>query len=162
MFWPLWIMERLANFQRLADSPAAIAPAKSVALAATVAVPALEANRGPKMAEVSDTVLQQVLARLTAIESKQTATYQLLISVYNATGVELMSLQDVLAKVEAQTTVIAGVETLVAGLVDLNSRLKAAVAAQDPALVEQISNELDANTARMTHAIEANTAPPAP
>ena len=118
-------------------------------------------TRGRAMAVVSDDVLQLILTRLTNLEkqiasvvAKGAATYQLLLSVYQAEGAELMSLQDVLTKVEAQTTVIAGVETL---LSDLNTRLKDAIASEDPAKLQQISDELDANTTRIAAAISANT-----
>jgi len=116
------------------------------------------------MAVVSDPVLvklDEILSRIAAIEKRLSSTYQLVASIVQQEAVIDMDLQDILTRVEAQTTVETSIETL---LVDLNVRLKAAIAANDPAMIKQISDQLDANTSRAVAAVLANTpaAPPAP
>jgi hypothetical protein len=116
------------------------------------------------MAVVSDPVLvklDEVMSRLAAIEKRLSSTYQLVASIVQQEAVIDMDLQDILTRVQAQTTVEDSIETL---LVDLNTRLKAAIAANNPALIKQISDELDANTSRAVAAVVANTpaAPPVP
>jgi hypothetical protein len=114
------------------------------------------------MAVVSDPVLvklDEVVSRLVAIEKRLVLTNQLVIGVMQQGAVTDMDLQDILTRVEAQTTVVGSVETLLA---DLNTRLKAAIAANDPVLLKQISDELDANTSRAAAAVVANTPTPVP
>jgi len=61
-------------------------------------------------------------------------------------------IDDVSADVEAQSTVIASVETL---LTNLSAQL--AAAGTDPAKLQAIKDSLDANTARLSAAVVANT-----
>jgi hypothetical protein len=106
---------------------------------------------------MSDPILDklgQILDRITAIEKRLVLTDQLAVGILQQGTVTDMALQDVLNKVEAQTTVIGSVETLLA---DLSTRLKAAIAAEDPVMLQKIVTELDANTTRAAKAVEANT-----
>ena len=70
-----------------------------------------------------------------------------------------LKVEDILAKVEAQTTVIGSVETT---LTELSARLKEAITENDPMKLQAIADELDANTTRLSAAVVANTpaAPP--
>jgi hypothetical protein len=68
-------------------------------------------------------------------------------------GAHVMAMiDDVSADVEAQSTVIASVETL---LTNLSAQL--AAAGTDPAKLQAIKDSLDANTARLSAAVVANT-----
>lgn len=67
-------------------------------------------------------------------------------------GKATMKLDDVQAKVMAQTTVVGSVVTL---LGELSAQLKAA--ANDPAKVQAIADGIDANSAALANAVTANT-----
>jgi hypothetical protein len=63
-----------------------------------------------------------------------------------------MDLDAILAKVQQETTVEASLETL---LSQVSAELKAA--ANDPAKIKAISDQLDSNIAAMTASVTANT-----
>lgn len=67
-----------------------------------------------------------------------------------------MTLDELKAKVDAQTTVIKSAETLLGQLAQMLRD-----AANDPAKVQAIADELDANTSELAASIQANT-PAAP
>jgi len=70
------------------------------------------------------------------------------------------TLDDVLADVTAQTTVVQSVLTLIEGL---KQQLADALASGDPAKVQAVLDGLEANTASLSAAVTANTpAPPTP
>src|SRR5262245_31203772 len=98
-------------------------------------------------------------ARLAAIDKRLAITHQLAILCAVQTGGILdmtLNVNDILAKVTAQGTVIGSVETAFG---ELNQRLKDAIAAGAPlATLQQISDELDANTNRIARAAAAGTA----
>jgi hypothetical protein len=62
------------------------------------------------------------------------------------------------ASVTSQKTVVDGVATM---LTDLSERLKAAIADDDPAALQAIVADVDANTKALADAVVANTAKPA-
>lgn len=71
-----------------------------------------------------------------------------------------MTLSQILDKVQQQKTVDDSIVALVS---ELNTELKAAIANNDPALLQQISDQLDVNIAEIQAAVTANTpAAPAP
>ena len=71
-----------------------------------------------------------------------------------------MTLADILAKVAAEKTVDDSIVTL---LGSISQQLKDAIAANDPAQLQAISDGLDANIAEIQAAVTANTpAAPAP
>ena len=71
-----------------------------------------------------------------------------------------LTLDDLLTKVTNLTTVD---DSLVALCQGLSEQLKAAIAANDPAKIQAVADALDAETAKITAAVTANTpaAPPA-
>lgn len=66
----------------------------------------------------------------------------------------MATLADLKAKVEAEKAVEDSAVTL---LVGLNQQLKDALASSDPAAIQALSDELDANTAALAAAVTANT-----
>ena len=69
------------------------------------------------------------------------------------------TLDDVLADVTAEVTADQSLITLCNGL---SAQLKAALAAGDTAKVQQIADQLEANTATVVAAVNANTTPTPP
>lgn len=67
-----------------------------------------------------------------------------------------MTLDDIKAKADAQTTVIASLETVVSGMAQ-----QIRDNANDPAKLQAIADELDANTSTLAASVVANT-PAAP
>ena len=70
----------------------------------------------------------------------------------------MATIDDIATSVEAQTTVVTSVETL---LVHLSQQLADASASADPAKVQAVKDAIDANTARLAAAVTANTGAPA-
>jgi len=109
-------------------------------------------------------VLNQILGRLISIESRLTViekraalTQQLAFLATMQTGGILemtIKIDDLVAKVTAQATVIDGVVVL---LGDLNTHLKEAIAENDPVKLQAVADALDANTTRLANAAAANT-----
>ena len=93
----------------------------------------------------------ELLGKLVQIQSSLDALLK-------RSGIMGATLQDVADKVTAQTDVIKSAETL---LTELNTELKAAIANQDMAAVQAISDKIDSNTAELAAAVAANT-PAAP
>lgn len=69
-------------------------------------------------------------------------------------GVLLMTLDDLLAKVQAEKTVE---DSAIALLNGLSAQLKAAIASNDPAKIQAVADAIDNNTATLSAAITANT-----
>lgn len=65
-----------------------------------------------------------------------------------------MTLAELKAKVDAETTVVQSAVTLLSSLAQ---SLKDAIAANDPAAIQAIADELDTNTASLAAAVAANT-----
>ncbi len=89
-------------------------------------------------------LLSQILTRVGRLESLLRAEAQ---------GVR-MDLDDLLKKVTEETAVEQSVIALLGGL---STQLKDALAANDPAKVQAVSDALDANIATMAAAVTANT-----
>jgi len=70
----------------------------------------------------------------------------------------MATLADIKAKVDAEKTVEDSIVTL---LTSVSQQLKDAIASNDPAAMQAIADELDANTAALSAAVTANT-PAAP
>jgi hypothetical protein len=88
-----------------------------------------------------DPRLDQVLALVRQIAQQETA--------------EMATLTDVETAVAAERTVEDSVVTLLNGLA---AQLKAALAANDPAAVQAVVDQITANTQAMSAAVTANTA----
>lgn len=73
----------------------------------------------------------------------------------------MATLADVAAKVAAEKTVVDSAVVLLGGL---SQQLKDALASQDPAAVQAVIDQIDAQTQTLAAAVVANTptAPPAP
>lgn len=69
----------------------------------------------------------------------------------------MATLDDLVSKVQALTTVD---ESVVALLTDLKTKLDAAIASGDPAKLQQLSDALDAQTQKLSDAVTANTPTP--
>lgn len=67
---------------------------------------------------------------------------------------EMATLDDVVAEVTAQKTIVASVQALIKGLQD---QLAAAIASGDPAKVQAVLDALKANDAALAAAVPANT-----
>ena len=83
------------------------------------------------------TKVEKQVAWLVAQEKKQMAT-----------------LQDVQNAVASEQTVITGVQTL---LQQLSQQLKDAIAAEDPAALQQLVDQINANANALANAVNANT-----
>ncbi len=68
----------------------------------------------------------------------------------------MATLTDLQAKVAALSTVEDSVIALLAGI---SQQLKDAIAANDPAKLQQLANDLDAQQAKLATAVTANTPP---
>ena len=66
----------------------------------------------------------------------------------------MATMQDLRAAVERNTSVDDSVLTLISGI---SQQLKDAQAQNDPQAIQDIINQLDANTQKMTDAVKANT-----
>lgn len=77
----------------------------------------------------------------------------LIIIVKNQTNI-MLTLQDILAKVQAEETVEA---SIIALLTTVKSELDAAIASGDPTQLQALSDKLDADTKAMSDAVVANT-----
>jgi hypothetical protein len=66
----------------------------------------------------------------------------------------LMQIQELLVRVNAQTTVIDSAITLLA---NIHGELQAAINANDPAAIQAVADTLQANTTRLADAVLANT-----
>ena len=66
----------------------------------------------------------------------------------------MATLDDLLSDVADESTVVASVETL---LTNLSQQLAAAIAANDPAKIQAVKDAIDANKARLSAAVVANT-----
>src|SRR5690348_13468413 len=94
-------------------------------------------------------------ARLSAIEAKLDRVLALLGETSKQRGDIMTTLADIKAKVEAETTVEQSAITLMGGL---SQQLKDAIAnGADPAVLQSIADELDANNASLAAAVSANT-----
>lgn len=70
-------------------------------------------------------------------------------------GTNIMAtLQDIIAKVEAEKTVE---DSAIALLQSISQQLKDAIASNDPTQLQQIADMLDANTSTLTQAVTDNT-----
>lgn len=92
------------------------------------------------LASAFATVLAPVLAKLDDLLAKENQ--------------HMKNLDDLIADVTAQTTVVQSVSTL---LSSLSAQLQAAVAAGDTAKIQQIATAMEANTASLSAAVTANT-----
>lgn len=70
-----------------------------------------------------------------------------------------MTLDDIVTKVEQESTVE---DSIIVLLTNVNQELKDALAANDPAKIQAISDDLDNNINKMATAVTANTPAPAP
>ena len=82
----------------------------------------------------------RILAAITQLENKMAAT-----------------LDDLISDVTDESTVITSVETLLTGL---SAQLAAAIAANDPAKIQQVKDAIDSNKARLAAAVAENTKTP--
>lgn len=82
----------------------------------------------------------RILAAITQLENKMAAT-----------------LDELISDVTDESTVITSVETLLTGL---SAQLAAAIAANDPAKIQQVKDAIDSNKARLSAAVAANTKTP--
>lgn len=73
-------------------------------------------------------------------------------------NIEMATLDDLVAEVTAQKTIIGSVKTLIAGL---QQQLADAIASGDPAKVQAVLDQLKANDADLAAAVPANVAPTA-
>jgi hypothetical protein len=71
----------------------------------------------------------------------------------------MATIDELKVDVEAQTEVINSAVVLLNGL---SAQLAAAIASNDPAKVQAVKDELDANTAALAAAVAANTVAPTP
>lgn len=69
-------------------------------------------------------------------------------------NITMATLDDVVAEVTAQTSIVASVKALVAGL---QTQLADAIASNDPAKVQAVLDALKANDAALAEAVPANT-----
>ena len=111
-------------------------------------------------------VLNQILAQQAAINARinviekrvQLVQQYAMLGVIQTGGLLEMTLNvnDILTKVDAQGTTIGKLETV---LTEVNNRLKDALAnGADPAVLQKISDDLDANTSRIATAVVTETA----
>lgn len=67
------------------------------------------------------------------------------------------TLDELISDVTDESTVVSSVEALLTGL---SAQLAAAIAANDPAKIQQVKDAIDSNKARLSAAVAANTKTP--
>lgn len=103
------------------------------------------------------TVFCEIAVALASIDRRIGKIETMLKALIQTEDMEMATLADLKAKVEAEHTVEQSAVTL---LQQIAQMLKDAQAANDPAKIQEIVDMLDANTAELSAAVTANT--PAP